>query len=843
MAGISVPQYEIFKIGTNKLKYYNWNLKISKKEAFKYQELVSLFEGQEFRIMANKILNKKKWNIDFSKIFIQIVIEHKSDFSRATSKKGITVNGINYKRFVGTTGGLKNNTLLFCNSDYIDELNELCECKRNKTVKLVPAKYEAYKALTCSASQPICNPNRILVVRDCITKYFADVIYLDDGAKNADKNSKDNEPIRELIKSKELENNVSDGFNLCTIDYMKKVSESLELDYVPGGVCLRNAWLKGMLYPFPILEFIEKYNDGNYFIEDIWGNVQDIRECEMIITESSLKLWSAYDSIDSYMNAYEECGYQFSVTKISPHVLDEERELNYQYLQSYEFSQKDIEELCDPTIKRLKDAMCGDYESTIKFLGITENTDVNSWQAALYKSEYMLGDPYIIDSVHRYIKKKMNDAKIGKLFVDGNYQIGSGDPFALMQSICGLEVTGLLNADECYSKFWIDKGIDDVVIFRSPMTSHNNIRKCHVNNSEECSYWYQYMDTIMIINAWDSFCMAENGCDWDGDILFSTNNKVLVDKFRQLPAIECVQSNAEKIVVSEREIKKTNKNGMGNQVGTITNYITSMTEVLSHFPKDSEEYKILEYRIECGQLFQQAELDKIKGILATPMPSNWYNIRACSDNKIFQSLCAYRKPYFMIYVYDDTKKQYRNYIKESNSKCQALYNCSIQELYEKEFLTEEQKDFLFWYEYKMPVGIGNCSMNQICKYVESKLDGYKSYLHHNSNFDYNLIKVKRRCTEEHRQALRKLELEYRECIKEYKTKKNRDKEQANENRKFLCEKFKKEATEICPNDDERMNIILDITYGYKGNRQFCWDCIGDLITKRLEDMEETNVYT
>ena len=40
-----------------------------------------------------------------------------------------------------------------------------------------------------------------------------------------------------------------------------------------------------------------------------------------------------------------------------------------------------------------------------------------------------------------------------------------------------------------------------------------------------------------------------------------------------------------------------------------------------------------------------------------------------------------------------------------------------------------------------------------------------------------------------------------------------------------------------------MNIILDITYGYKGNRQFCWDCIGELIVNRLEQMEEINVYT
>lgn len=835
MAGISVPQYEIFKIGTNKLKYSNWNLTISKKEAFKYQELISLFEAQEFRIMANKILNKDIREIDFSKIFMQVVIDKKSDFGRATCKKGVTVNGINYRRFVGTTGGLKNNTLLFCNSQYVDKLNELCECKRNKDIPLVPAKYEAYKALTCSASQPICNPNGILVVRDCITKYYADVISLDDGVES-------DEPLREIIKNKELENNVSDGFNLCTIEYMQRVGESLGVDYTPSGVCLRNAWLKGMLYPFPIIEFVEKYNGGNYFIEDIWGNVQDIRKCEMIVTESSLKLWSAYNSIDEYVNACKECGYGFSVTKISPHVLEERRELNYQYLQSYDFTDEDIEELCAPTIKYLKDAMCGDYSSTIKFLGITDNADINSWQRALYTSEYMMGDPYVIDSVHRFIKKKMNDAKIGKLFVDGNYQIASGDPFALMQSICGLEVTGLLKAGECYSKFWIDKNENEIVLFRSPMTSHNNIRMCQVNNSEECQYWYQYMDTIMIINGWDSFCMAENGEDWDSDLNFSTNNSVLKRRYKLLPAIECVQRNTSKVVVTEKEVLKTNKNGMGNQVGTITNYVTSMMEVQSHFEKGSKEYKELEYRIECGQLYQQNELDKIKGIVAKPMPSNWYNMGACADDRYKQSICAYRKPYFMIYIYDETKRDYKKYIKESNDKCKLIYNCSIQDLYDnKDGLSDEQKEFLFWYEFKMPVGTGECSMNKICRYVESQLDGYKSQLHRNSTFDYNELKVKRRCTEEHRQALRELEQEYRECVREYKAQKHFDKGESNKNRKFLYKKFHEEAMNICPNDDERLNIILDITYGYNGNKQFCWDTIGDLICKRLEEMN--TVYT
>lgn len=225
------------------------------------------------------------------------------------------------------------------------------------------------------------------------------------------------------------------------------------------------------------------------------------------------------------------------------------------------------------------------------------------------------------------------------------------------------------------------------------------------------------------------------------------------------------------------------------------------------------------------------------------MESNWYNLGACGDDKYLQSLCAYRKPYFMIYVYDETKRQYKQYIKESNAKCYAIYKRSIQDLYndDRNNLTDEQKEFIFWYERKMPVGIGNCSMNQICHYVESQLDGYKSQLHKDSTFDYNVLKVKRRCTEEHRQALKKLEKYYCECIAEYKKKPTfDDKLTANNNRKFLCSIVKQKALELCPNDDERMNIILDMTYSQKGNRQFCWDCVGELIIEHLKEMEETN---
>ena len=53
-------------------------------------------------------------------------------------------------------------------------------------------------------------------------------------------------------------------------------------------------WRLAITMLIPIIEFFDKYRNSNYFVEDIWGNIQDIRECDMIITESSLKLWAAF---------------------------------------------------------------------------------------------------------------------------------------------------------------------------------------------------------------------------------------------------------------------------------------------------------------------------------------------------------------------------------------------------------------------------------------------------------------------------------------------------------------------------------------------------------------------
>lgn len=92
---------------------------------------------------------------------------------------------------------------------------------------------------------------------------------------------------------------------------------------------------------------------------------------------------------------------------------------------------------------------------------------------------------------------------------------------------------------------------------------------------------------------------------FDGDLLFSTNDVVLLGKFRDLPAVSCVQRSAAKEVITEQNVLKSNKGAMGSQVGTITNRVTSMIEVRSRFEKGTKEWNELQYRITCGQAFQQ----------------------------------------------------------------------------------------------------------------------------------------------------------------------------------------------------------------------------------------------
>ena len=84
-----------------------------------------------------------------------------------------------------------------------------------------------------------------------------------------------------------------------------------------------------------------------------------------------------------------------------------------------------------------------------------------------------------------------------------------------------------------------------------------------------------------------------------------TDNPILLRNTRKTRPIICMQRKANKIVPSEDDIVKANKLAFNDEIGKVTNNATSMFEAMAGFEPNSEEHKVLEYRIMCSQNYQQ----------------------------------------------------------------------------------------------------------------------------------------------------------------------------------------------------------------------------------------------
>lgn len=786
-----------------------------------------------------KTLYEQLDSIQFKPDYLCVIIDREKDYRRACA--GFTINGIGYQRLLGTNGGVKNETIVFISNRHAEEIKRRIDNGRNLEQAQVPAKLEAYKALTCSASIPVSMPNGILVVNDCKTEFLSDIIYLND--------ENEGEPTIEERKQAPVQLDESDGYGLMLPSLSKKWSEELGLDYLVSGVNTRFSWEKGMVFTFDFIDFAEKIA-GSYIVKDAWGNDVDIRNVELVLTTSMLKLWNSYESCDDYVRNCLSNGYTFGVAKVCPKELEQERTLNYQFIQSYDFSDEDIEQLIKPTMDEIKEVLYADVAKTVLFLkgaGLNENNIDrldNDYIKALMVDSRMIDDPYVQNAVYQMIKNRINEAKVGVLKVHGNYSIVCGDPYALCQSMFGLPVTGLLSASEVYNKYWCDYGSDRLACYRAPMTCHNNIRLVYPHRSKEASYWYQYMTTCTLFNAWDTAAHALNGMDKDGDLVMLTDNAVLVDNLRELPALMCVQRNAQKKIVTEEDSIQSNIDSFGDDIGKTTNWITSMFDVQAQFDKDSPEYKELDYRIKCGQLFQQNAIDKAKGIIAKPMPKEWHDrhsvntIEDADKRRFYQKLVADKKPYFMRLIYPALMKQYNTYIKNTNKNAMREFQMTVDEMLElpAEKLTNRQRDFLRYYHSRMPVGNNDCVMNRICRRFENEFDGYIGRHNADTEFDYTIMKSGMEYSKSQYNAILKLYENYNKRLRSYAIFANYERvdEYDSFSRMFeMKTEFIEECTKICQNRFVLCDIILDICYKRSSTKRFAWEMCGDEIIQNL----------
>lgn len=877
-------QRYVFKIHSKRLRDAKWDLKLDLQSARLNEEIVSLADSQMLRwidelnektdadILARRIrrqlrLLKQQENssslskeiqrlyneldeVMFKPDYMCLVVDSIGDYRRAV--KGFNINGVKYTRLLGTAGGVKTSTIVFVSERLAPALRERIDNCRNKSKELTPAKFEAYRALTCSGSIPVSMPRGIVIVNDCNTVFKEDVARLSSDC--------DGEPILTIEKNADVELCASDGFGLMLPSLAERWSKELELGYVAGGMNTRFAWEKGMVFAFDFLEFADDVA-GTRTITDAWGHERNISDIELILTTSQVKLWDSYDSLEAYLAACELNHYTFAITKTAPKSLSNTRALNYQFIQSYDLTDCQIEELIRPTVDEIKDIFGCDWRKAAMYLGgfgvksVADLKCIEPEAAAILINKNMVNDIHIQCKIREMIRKRITDTKIGVINVHGNYSILAGDPYALCQSMFGLEVTGLLHAGELYNAYWNENGTERVVCFRAPMSNHNNIRTLCVCNDDNAAHWFRYINTCTILNAWDTTCHALNGADFDGDLIFTTDNAVLLNNHRKTLPLLCMQKKAPKALPTEENLIESNIKGFGDDIGAITNRVTAMYDVQSRFQKGSEEYNVLEYRIQCGQLFQQDAIDKIKGIISKPMPAYWYSKKACvekfsgdKDMLEFQlRICADKKPYFMQYIYPALRKTYLKAIKASQRS--ALYQLGVnyKDILNKNVddLTEQEMIYVKTFDKDVPVSDGNCVMNRLCHMVEDVFDSWrydasivdtkaliKCGIQYSTYTSYKVIPEMEFYTELARaKIILRQEYENGACGKHKSVYKA-----------AYIEDLNRCLSSICPHRSTLLDILVDLFYNTDASRNYIWLCYKDQIIDNLKKNTDESPY-
>lgn len=882
------------KVNSLTLKNNNWNYNVSLEDARKREEVISLGDSQTLRFIrdikkyefteddikntkkeikrlkksSNMEGNRKKIKKLYDKLdemlfipeYIGVVFNTKSDFDYAC-KNGFTINGRRYRRLCGTTGGVKNGTVQFCSDDIYDELVKRMENGWNSDTPIVPAKFEAYKSLSCSASTPLTLKPRILIVGDKSVNISDRVIRVfDDGDPEGGYNVEYDVPY-------EAEKQFCDGCGMMTPEFATKIAIDLDLyhhdesgnkvaNYIPSGVNTRYAYEKGMLCTFDFKLFAEEVAE-TYMLEDAWGTVRDIRDYDVVLTDNMMKLCAAYDSLEHYLEECDKHGYDFSITKITGETLEPKRELNYQYLQSYDLSDEDIEELIKETVDNINGALGDDIRKAILYtrgIHATERDIVNSdpdFMKAIMIDDNAINDSFVKQQIYKMIYKKIDMAKLGRLQVDGNYAIVCGDLYALCEGIFGMEIKGLLGFGEFYSGHWVKQGVMEVVAFRSPMTSHNNIRKFKYVVNDKISKWFKYLDQLQVINSFDTTCDALNGMDMDSDAIVTTNNPVLLNKYRFEQTIVCEQSSAPKVKITESLLRKSNKLGFGNDVGVVTNRATAMYDILAGLEKGSLEYKEVQKRILISQNYQQNAIDSIKGISFKKTPKHWYDYKTnrinidmetgeiLDDDKTVEEkrfnlkIMANKKPYFFIYNYPALMSEYNSLMAENDTLSRVNFRKPFEDLLISEDKSEEEMKFVEHSNRLSPIFNNPCTMNIICHKIENLFKDVKSKIGDSSKFDYNIYKSNKRYKKDLLESVSKIIKEYKSELKNVRKRVSSDNLNTEQVKQSLRQQVLQNLSVACPNEETLTNIILDITYGKNVNKEMAWSLVGDGIIKNL----------
>ena len=313
-----------------------------------------------------------------------------------------------------------------------------------------------------------------------------------------------------------------------------------------------------------------------------------------------------------------------------------------------------------------------------------------------------------------------------------------------------------------------------------------------------------------------------------GDAFISTDNPVLLRNTKKLRPLMCEQKSTDKKVITEALLRKANKQGFGNDVGSITNRCTAMFDVLAKFEKGTSEYEEMMYRITSMQGYQQECIDSCKGIIPKKMPKSWYDAKGLEGRDL--ELVSNKKPYFFIYNYRHIKSKYLNYVKNCDDSCKIKFGIGIKELLKKENPTEEESVYIDWYYRKCPITDNDSIMNRICHRLEDKFEDLSYHVKNGEDFDKSILMTKKSIKRSLVKDVLAVYEEYKAEI--YNNMKNKVSSEEY-SQEMLIRKYEEKIFNICNNVEDLANILISELYDTANNKQFIWAIVGDYLVEKL----------
>lgn len=707
---------------------------------YKEREKIKKLNTNKENIEKLKIIQNNINEIQYIKDIVNVKVTNK-DHYRDIALNGFTMNGIKYKRLCCGSGQMRRNTVTFVNEKLYDYLNESLMCGLDGRIeKISLAKYSAYFALSFSSVLWVRKP-RICVIPDYETVLPNQKI--DFVVK--DENGKKHIEEREM----DITLNSADGMGLISPQCAKWFSEDIGLPegQVACQFVIRSVFVKGCLNTFDFTEYA-RVTTGNTKIKSIYGEEFDLNDVDVLLTVSMFKMNKYFNSVKEYIDYHEKYNLKWGIARYNKIIEDRYSLLNYQYIQNNNLSDKDLEELIKPTIDWFKKICSGnDVYSLLYTLGCRSQDEKYSdilndcgslFSKVILHNSGMLNDGYIKKKIYNSIKESFRKAKIGRIWCHGNYEFMVSDPIPLIRNALGLSPTGLIPANHVYSNYWNKYSPEQIDLMRSPMVDRHEHNVVNLANTSEMQNWYKYLYSGIIYSIYDTSTIRHSDSDFDGDLVFSTDNPILINgAYKDNNPITYDKPTAPQQELTYENVVLCDLNGFDTLIGQITNNSTSITAMLPLFPPDkySEQHNELIHRLKLLREIIGSEIDKIKLGVSPNFPKEWVeriHINEEDDDitKAFKykhnSLVINKKAYFMIYIYPNLLRSYQNHTRQFDLDCKNKYGLTYYNLKYLKNKTKSQYKFLKRMDYFSPVLDTQCTMNKLC-HVFERLEREISY--------------------------------------------------------------------------------------------------------------------